>query len=58
MHDYGTATEGLDPRHNYIPWMVVDDKHTDEIQDEAEFNLLPFICSQYTGEVPIECVQK
>ena len=32
MHDVADATESLVPRHNYIPWIVVNKEHTDEIQ--------------------------
>ena len=34
MHDVADATESLEPRHDYIPWMVVNKEHTDEIQVE------------------------
>ena len=58
MHEIAVATESLSPRHNYIPWLVVDDTHTDEIQSEAEFNFLQFVCATYTGELPEECFQE
>ena len=32
MHEIADSTEALVPRHNYIPWMVVNSEHTDEIQ--------------------------
>ena len=36
MHDVADATESLVPRHNYIPWLVVNKEHTDEIQVRSD----------------------
>jgi interferon, gamma-inducible protein 30 len=32
MHQMGKDTESLDPSHTYVPWIVVNGQHTDEIQ--------------------------
>ena len=43
----GARTESLDPPHNYVPWIVVDGKHTDELQEAAQTNLVGLVCSLY-----------
>ena len=37
LHYYsGKATLSLVPKLNYVPWINVNDEHTDEMQKEAE----------------------
>ena len=55
MHKMGEKTEALDPPHNYVPWIVVNGAHTDEIQSEAQEDLLALVCDSYTGDKPKEC---
>lgn len=40
LHEAGLKTK----EHNYIPYIIIDDKHTPEIQSLAEFNLIDFLC--------------
>jgi len=54
-HDMGARTESLDPPHNYVPWIVVDGKHTDELQEAAQTNLVGLVCSLYQGQKPTVC---
>ncbi|XP_062483552.1 gamma-interferon-inducible lysosomal thiol reductase isoform X2 [Pezoporus occidentalis] len=55
MHRNAQLTEALDPPHQYVPWVVVNGKHTDELQEEAEASLLGLICRLYQGEKPEAC---
>ncbi|KAM4657658.1 gamma-interferon-inducible lysosomal thiol reductase [Amazona ochrocephala] len=55
MHRNAQRTEALDPPHQYVPWVVVNGKHTDELQAQAEASLLGLICSLYQGEKPEAC---
>lgn len=40
-------TDKLIPPRNYVPWIVVDNIHTDTIQEKAEFSLVDFINQEY-----------
>lgn len=31
MHVMANRTESLSPAHNYVPWIVVDGVHTDQV---------------------------
>ena len=35
-HSMGVKTESLDPPHKYVPWVVVNGEHTDELQEKAQ----------------------
>ncbi|NXX75272.1 GILT reductase, partial [Urocolius indicus] len=47
MHRNAQLTEALDPPHQYVPWVVIDGKHTDELQAQAQASLLGLICRLY-----------
>ena len=49
----GTKTESLDPPHNYVPWIVVDGQHDDEIQNAAMDNLVGLVCKLYKVTVEL-----
>ncbi|NWS64043.1 GILT reductase, partial [Chunga burmeisteri] len=55
MHRNAQLTEALDPPHRYVPWIVINGKHTDELQAQAEASLLGLICRLYQGEKPEAC---
>jgi interferon gamma-inducible protein 30 len=42
-------TQSLIPKHQYVPWVTINGKHTDEIQDKAQNNLLKLVCDTYPG---------
>jgi len=59
-HQMAMKTDALVPKHKYVPWIVVDGQHTEEMQTEAQIDLMAFLCKQYKGVKPEECqdVQK
>ena len=55
-HANGVRTETLSPPHNYVPWVVLNGQHTDEIQKRAESDLLGLVCDQWApAERPPRC---
>lgn len=40
-------TDRLVPAKIYVPWVLVDGVHTDEIQERAESDLLRLVCDSY-----------
>ncbi|NXK89419.1 GILT reductase, partial [Formicarius rufipectus] len=47
MHQNAQLTEALSPPHQYVPWIVINGKHTDELQAQAEASLLGLVCHLY-----------
>lgn len=54
-HVMAQKTDALVPRHQYVPWIVVDGKHTEKMQDDAQDLLAEFLCDNYKGTKPKEC---
>jgi len=54
-HAMGAKTEFLDPPHQYVPWIVINGKHTDSLQTQAQTNLVSLVCNEYQGKKPVEC---
>mmetsp|Transcript_2663 Transcript_2663/g.6231 ORF Transcript_2663/g.6231 Transcript_2663/m.6231 type:complete len:285 (+) Transcript_2663:165-1019(+) len=48
-HEAALRTDSLDPPHKYVPHVVVDGEHTDEIQDAVTDSLLNYVCGAYDG---------
>ena len=50
LHDMGVLTLGLNPSLNYVPWINVNNIHTNENQKQAEHvDLVQLICKNYRG---------
>lgn len=45
----GMRTNGLQPPHQYVPWITLNGVHTNEIQNKAMEDLVGLVCSTYTG---------
>ena len=48
---YSHKTFNLNPNHNYIPWIVIDGKHSDQMQREGERNLIKYLCDNHYNHV-------
>lgn len=57
-HQMALKTNALIPRHNYVPWITLNGKHTNEIQDKATYNLLGLVCDTYQGTKPSACQEQ
>ncbi|XP_010892566.1 gamma-interferon-inducible lysosomal thiol reductase [Esox lucius] len=55
MHQNAVKTGSLKPAHEYVPWVVIDGVHTDELQDKAMASLFTLVCSMYKGPKPEAC---
>ena len=70
MHAIANRTEGLNPAHKYVPWIVVDGVHTEEVSPKMQTNakthkvqveqkamadLAGLVCSLYKGAKPVQC---
>ena len=47
LYSSALLTDRLKPPKNYIPWIVINGVHTDEIQTKAETDLVKLICEFY-----------
>ncbi|NWQ83406.1 GILT reductase, partial [Columbina picui] len=47
MHRNAQLTQALDPPHQYVPWILINGKHTDELQEQAQESLLGLVCRLY-----------
>ena len=48
-HANAELTNALSPAHQYVPWLVDNGVHTDDIQSAMEDDLLGYVCANYTG---------
>jgi len=46
-HEIAQATEALSPAHTYVPWVVAQGEHNDDVQDAVTSNLLKYVCDNY-----------
>uniref|UniRef100_UPI00358FAA99 gamma-interferon-inducible lysosomal thiol reductase n=1 Tax=Myxine glutinosa TaxID=7769 RepID=UPI00358FAA99 len=55
MHKNAVRTDGLQPPHKYVPWIVINGVHTEEIQQQASNSLLAVVCHTFKGTLPAAC---
>merc|ERR1712012_1523397 len=55
MHVMANRTESLSPAHNYVPWIVEDGVHTDQVEKKAMADLAGLVCELYKGTKPVLC---
>ncbi|XP_067824721.1 gamma-interferon-inducible lysosomal thiol reductase [Heptranchias perlo] len=55
MHQNAELTRALNPPHQYVPWILVNGKHTEELEVEAVNSLFSLVCSTYKGKKPVAC---
>jgi len=56
-HKMAEATAALVPPHKYVPWIVVNGVHTEEIQSAAQTDLIKLVCDTYKGPTPQVCAK-
>lgn len=54
LYKAGYETNNLNPRLNYVPWINMNSDHSNEIQNEAEKDLIKFICTNHKDAAKIE----
>ena len=47
QHLYAVQTGSLQPPHQYVPWITINDEHTEDMQAQAEKDLVGLICTSY-----------
>eukprot|EP00919_Chromeraceae_sp_WS-2016_P011806 GHVR01027571.1.p1 GENE.GHVR01027571.1~~GHVR01027571.1.p1 ORF type:complete len:142 (+),score=14.56 GHVR01027571.1:414-839(+) len=52
-YEMAVATDALQPAHTYVPWVVVNDKHTQSTESQVISNMVRYVCSIYTGSEKI-----
>lgn len=58
MHKAAVKTDALNPSHEYVPWIVVDGRHTEALQNAAQKDFLGVVCDFYKGTKPKECEKR
>ena len=48
-HAIAQATNSLSPAHNYVPWILVNGEHDDDLQQSVQSGLLKYVCDNYEG---------
>ena len=48
-HVIANATNSLNPPHKYVPWILVDGEHNDDLQQQVQSGLLKYVCDNYKG---------
>jgi len=49
QHAVAEATEGLNSKHKWVPWIVVDGHYNDDDADDVLSDMLGFVCDRYKG---------
>ena len=47
QHFYAVQTESIKPKNAFVPWITLNGKHTEEIQEQAQINLIRLLCQTY-----------
>ena len=48
-HQAAVMTDSLDPPHQFVPYVVVNGEHSDEVQDSISESLFDYVCNAYLG---------
>ena len=48
-HAIAVQTAALSPAHTYVPWVVADGVHSDDINNAVYSSLLKYVCDNYKG---------
>jgi interferon, gamma-inducible protein 30 len=53
LYKAGYETNNLNPKLNYVPWINLNGEHSINIQNEAEEDLIKFICTNHKDATKI-----
>lgn len=53
----GVKTQKLNPPHQYVPWVTVNNGHSSADESAVESNFVGFVCKKYTGPIKIAACQ-
>lgn len=54
MYEMSQLTDKLNPSHTYVPWIVVNDKHSSSSENAVISNMVRYVCSIYAGTEKID----
>lgn len=47
QHFYAVQTETNKPKDAFVPWVTLNGQHTEDIQEQAQINLIRLLCKNY-----------
>ncbi|XP_017491966.1 PREDICTED: uncharacterized protein LOC108380108, partial [Rhagoletis zephyria] len=50
-------TDALNPAHQYVPWILINGVHTEDLENKCLANLLGYLCKNYLPKNQPECKQ-
>lgn len=48
-HEAAVLTDALDPPHQFVPYVVVNGEHSDDVQNSISESLFDYVCNAYLG---------
>lgn len=48
-HQAAVMTDSLDPPHQFVPYVVVNGEHSDDVQNSISESLFDYVCNAYLG---------
>ena len=48
-HEAAVKTDSLDPPHQFVPYVVVNGEHDDDVQNDISDSLFKYVCKAYLG---------
>ena len=58
LHSNAVATASLSPPHTYVPWIVINGQHDEDMQDRAQRDLFKVVCDTFVAAKPDVCREK
>jgi len=55
QHQIAVKQKALSPRLRFVPWILVNGYHDDNVQGAVQRNMLSYVCNAYRGTKPSAC---
>lgn len=55
QHEIAVKQKALSPRLRFVPWILVNGYHDDNVQGAVQRNMLSYVCNAYRGPKPSAC---